>query len=104
MGIFFLDYAPHSLDEWARPDRLSSRWRAGMAIMAFPDKGLSLFDFEKAFKAENTTSWPPARRAYTSQRIRHTCAQNVDYQQIVLNGIHMVIILVPVKRHLTFGP
>ena len=28
-----------------------------MAIMALPDKGLSLFDFEKAFKAQNTTSW-----------------------------------------------
>jgi hypothetical protein len=23
MGIFFLDYAPHSLDEWARPPRLA---------------------------------------------------------------------------------
>jgi len=23
MGTFFLDYAPHSLDEWARPPRLA---------------------------------------------------------------------------------
>ena len=35
-----------------------------MAIMAFPDKWLSLFDVEKLFKAQNTTSWPPARRGY----------------------------------------
>ena len=28
-----------------------------MAIMALPDKGLSLFDFEKPLKAQNTTSW-----------------------------------------------
>jgi hypothetical protein len=29
--------------------------------MAFPDKWLSLFDVEKLFKAQDTTSWPPAR-------------------------------------------
>ena len=28
-----------------------------VAIMAFPDKWLSLFDVEKLFKAQNTTSW-----------------------------------------------
>jgi len=28
-----------------------------MAIMALPDKGLSLLDFEKAFKPQNTSSW-----------------------------------------------
>ena len=28
-----------------------------MAIMAFPDKWLSLFDVEKLFKAQNTTPW-----------------------------------------------
>jgi hypothetical protein len=52
----------------ASPER--ERWRAGMAIMpacalhadrALPDKGLSLFDFEKLLKPQNTASWPPAR-------------------------------------------
>ena len=28
-----------------------------VAIMAFPDKWLSLFDVEKLFKAQDTTSW-----------------------------------------------
>jgi hypothetical protein len=28
-----------------------------VAIMAFPDKWLSLFDVEKLFKAQKTTSW-----------------------------------------------
>jgi len=28
-----------------------------MAIMALPDKGLSLFDFEKLLKPQNTASW-----------------------------------------------
>jgi len=23
MGVFFLDYSPHSLDQWARPPRLA---------------------------------------------------------------------------------
>jgi len=48
----------------ASPER--ERWRAGMAIMpacalhadrALPDKGLSLFDFEKLLKPQNTASW-----------------------------------------------
>ena len=32
--------------------------------------GGSLFDVEKLFKAQDTMSWPPARRAYASERIR----------------------------------
>jgi len=32
-----------------------------MAIMALPEKDLSLFDFEKAFKAQNATSWNTPR-------------------------------------------
>jgi hypothetical protein len=32
------------------------------AIMALPDKWLSLFDVEKLFKAQDTTSWPTALR------------------------------------------
>ena len=30
---------------------------AFMAIMAFPNKGLAFFDFEKPLKAQNTSSW-----------------------------------------------
>jgi hypothetical protein len=30
--------------------------------MALPDKWLSLFDVEKLFKAQDTTSWPTALR------------------------------------------
>ena len=32
-----------------------------MAIMAFPDKWLSLFDVEKLFKAQDATSWDTPR-------------------------------------------
>ena len=32
-----------------------------VAIMAFPDKGLSLFDVEKLFKAQDTLSWDTPR-------------------------------------------
>ena len=41
-----------------------------VAIMAFPNKRLSFFDIEKLLKAQNTVSWPPARRADASERIR----------------------------------
>ncbi len=63
----------------ASPER--ERWRAGVAIMAFPNERLSFFDVEKLLKAQNTVSWPPAPlparrayrpegRAYASERIR----------------------------------
>ena len=37
-----------------------------MAIMAFPNKGLSLFDFEKPLKAQNTTAWNTPHRTTKS--------------------------------------
>jgi len=41
MGIFFFDYAPHSLDEWARPPRL-----ACMAGRRFKKKDTHILDFD----------------------------------------------------------
>ena len=68
-----------------------------VAIMAFPDKWLSLFDVEKLFKAQDTTSWPPARRAYGSERIRHVWLQKVHWQRTRLKGLNMMPILVVIR-------
>ena len=68
-----------------------------VAIMAFPDKWLSLFDVEKLFKAQDTTPWPPARRAYGSERIRHALLQKVHWQRIRLKGLNMMVILVVIR-------
>ncbi len=54
-----------------------------VAIMAFPDKWLSLFDVEKLFKAQDTTSWPPARRAYGSERKRHWPSRWALFMRVV---------------------
>ena len=57
-----------------------------VAIMAFPDKWLSLFDVEKLFKAHDTTSWPPLVEL-TLGEIRHTLLQKVPWQRIRLKGL-----------------
>ena len=54
-----------------------------VAIMAFLDKWLSLFDVEKLFKAQDTTSWPPARRAYGSERKRHWPSRWALFMRVV---------------------
>jgi hypothetical protein len=69
-----------------------------VAIMAFPDKWLSLFDVEKLFKAQDTTSWPPARSACASERIRQVLLQKVHWQRISLKGLNMMVILVVIKQ------
>jgi hypothetical protein len=48
-----------------------------MAIMALPDEWLNLFDIKKSLKAHNTLFWPPVRRAYASEIIRHVYGRNM---------------------------
>jgi len=50
-----------------------------VSIMALPNERLSFFNVEKLLKAQNTVSRPPARRAYSSERIRQRWPQNVHW-------------------------
>jgi len=53
----------------------AGRWRAGMAIMALPDKKkggvVYLLDFEKAFKPQNTASWGSYTFLISKKRSNH---------------------------------
>ena len=74
--------------------------RSFVAIVAFPNEWLSFFNVEKFLKTQDTVSWPPARRAYASERIRHVLLQKLHWHPASggIKRVNMLPILVVIKQ------